>query len=271
MTDATLSLPRARPFLAEPVFATAGLLIGLSLVVTLSAAQLDDRLFQGEGVWVKPVKFQIALSVYFLTLAYFARFMPEGVTARRGWQIYARLVVFAAAAELAWIGGAAMHGTASHFNVVSPAMGAIYSAMGVFAVLLTSASLTMGVATWRNAATGLDPALKLSLALGLTLTFFLTLAVAMVMASGSGHHVGTPVLDARVPLMGWSREVGDLRVPHFLVTHALHFLPLSGLAAMLLPGRLRGPAVWCAAALFTALVLALFAQALAGIPVLPLA
>lgn len=262
--------PRLRGlFDAEPLFAATGLLIGLSLAPTLMAMAMDPRDFLGENVWLKPVKFQIALTLYLLTLAVFARWLPAGMTARRSYRVYAGMVVFAVIAELVWIGGAAMYGTASHFNVSNPFMQSIYGLMGMFAVLLTSATLVYGVAIWRNPRTGLTSPLHLSIALGLVLTFVLTLVVAGTLASQSGHLVGTPVSGSTVPVLGWSREVGDLRVPHFFATHALHGLPVVGLAAALLPRRWAVPAVWAAAVAFTAFVAASFAGALAGLPLVP--
>jgi hypothetical protein len=144
--------------------------------------------------------------------------------------------------------------------------------MGVLAVLLTSASLVYGLAVWRNPRTGLPPALKLAIALGLVLTFVLTVPIAGTLSNGDGHFVGTPVTGATLPILGWSREVGDLRASHFLATHAMHFVPLFGLLAVaLLPARATVPAVWTAAALYVGLVLASFAMALAGLPLVPLA
>jgi hypothetical protein len=146
---------------------------------------------------------------------------------------------------------------------------ALYSLMGVFAVFLTSASLVFGVAIWRNGRTGLAPALRLSIALGLVLTFMLTVLVAGTMASSPGHLVGTPTTGASLPGFGWSREVGDLRLPHFFATHAMHVLPLAGWAAIrLLPQALAVPAVWLAAIAFTTSVLLAFGRALVGLPML---
>ena len=264
--------PARRPglFDAEPLFAASGLLIGLSLAPTLAAMALDHRQFLGENVWLKPVKFQIALTLYLLTLAFFARWLPAGMTARLSYRIYSGLVIFAIVAELIWISGAAMYGTASHFNVTNPLLQGIYGLMGLLAVLLTSATLVHGIAIWRNPRTGLDPALHLSIALGLVLTFILTLVVAGTLASLPGHLVGTPLTGATVPIIGWSREVGDLRAPHFFATHAMHAVPVAGwLAVALLPPRVASPAVWGFAVLFTALVAASFAGALAGLPLIP--
>jgi len=37
------------------------------------------------------------------------------------------------------------------------------------------------------------------------------------------------VSNSKIPVVGWSREVGDLRIPHFIATHMMQILPLLGL------------------------------------------
>ncbi len=49
---------------------------GLADVV---AMRVDDRLFNGINVWDKPLKFEIAIAVYLLTLAFYARFLPAAM------------------------------------------------------------------------------------------------------------------------------------------------------------------------------------------------
>lgn len=278
LATALLPAPRAaaplpplslgRPFAADPTLAALGIGLALSLALTVPAAILDPRLFQAENVWVKPIKFQAALSIYFLSLAFFARWLPAGFLARPALRVFGGVVVIATLGEILWIAGAAMFGTASHYNVATPAMESLYLLMGVFAVTLTAASLVYGIAILRNRDSGLPPALHLSIGLGLILTFALTVPAAGTLSAMPGHHVGTPILDARVPVMGWSREVGDLRIAHFLATHALHALPLVGLAvARLERGR---QIVWAAAAAYAALTAATLVQALAGLPLIPL-
>lgn len=269
MTPA-LALPRPALRLWDdaPALAAFALLIALAAIPLLAAAALDPRSFQGESIWVKPLKFHLALTVYFATLAIFARWLPEGMTDSRGWRIYQAVVIACTVGELLWIGGAAALGSGSHFNIATPAWSVLYSLMGVFAVTLTSMTLVMGIAIWRNAATGLPAPVHLSIALGLVLTFVLTVVAAGMLAQGTGHLVGTPVTGARLPLLGWSREVGDLRAPHFIATHAMHILPLAGLAALLLPARAQVPAVWLSAAAFTALVVWALLTSLAGRPLL---
>lgn len=252
---AALSAPRlAALSLPNPQLARLTLFISLATLPLMAAYGLDDRLFQGDSVWLKPLKFHLALAVYTGSLVLYAMLLPQGTFSSRRWQIYIGVVTACILAELAWIGGAAALGTASHFNQAG-IWGVIYPLMGAAAVTLTSLSLTMGLVFWRHRS---DP-LMLSVAVGLILTFLLTVPIASTMSSGTGHLVGTPVTGARFPLMGWSMEVGDLRLPHFLATHAMHFVPLAGLTGS------RG-AVWGAAAGFTALTLWCFARALMGLP-----
>lgn len=252
---ATLTAPRfvalSRP---NPQILRLTLVVALAALPLMVAYALDGRRFQGDSVWLKPLKFHLALTVYSGTLALYGMVLPEGTFATRRWRIYLGVVGAAILAELVWIGTAAAMGTASHFNQAG-VWGVIYPVMGAAAVILTSLSLTMGLAFWRQR----SDTLMLSIALGLILTFVLTVPIAGTMSNGSGHLVGTPVTGARFPIMGWSMEVGDLRLPHFLATHAMHVVPLAGLTGS------RG-AVWAAAVGFTALTLWCLARALMGLP-----
>lgn len=255
----------------DPVLAANGIVVALSLSVTAAAMMLDQRQFQGDSVWLKPIKFQVALLVYLLTLAAYARWLPAGFTGRPAYRVFRILVVAAVWAELAWIGGAAMFGIASHYNTAVPFMARLYPVMGILAILLTSASLVHGIAIWRNDKTGLPPPVHLGLALGLVLTFVLTVPAAATLSALPGHSVGAIATGARLPVFGWSREAGDLRVAHFLATHALHVLPLVGLAlAPFVSARAGRLGTWLAGAAFAGLVALILAQALAGRPLVPM-
>ena len=252
-----------------PVLMTLAIAIALAALPMMAASLLDTRQIAGDGIWAKPLKFHIGLVIYLATLAFFARYLPAHLHTSRLWNLYLGYVAATIIAELVWIGAASALGTTSHFNQSSPLWAILYPIMGVCAVSLTSLSLAMGVAIWRNPATGLTPALHLGVALGLILTFVLTVVVAGTMSSGTGHLVGTPVTGATLPIMGWSREVGDLRAAHFLATHTLHAIPLAGLAASrLLPDRPARGMVLLVAAIYGAIVLGTFAQALAGLPLI---
>jgi hypothetical protein len=251
----------------SPRFTQLAVFLTISILPVYAAFWLDERLFQGINVWIKPLKFQFALVVYLLTLAWFARFASAATRERRSWILHERAIVCAIIAEFLWIGGAAAWGTASHFNQSSPAMMAIYGLMGAAAVLLTSGSSTLAVAIQRNRHTGLSPLLKTGLVWGLGLTLPLTLLTAGTMSNLDNHWVGGSGTDAGgLPLMGWSREGGDLRVSHFFATHAMHVLPA---AAWLWQRLTKGRQPWPAAVMalvYSAFILWTFMQALAGQP-----
>lgn len=252
----------------EPVDATLGFALAFSLAVTLPAYALDDRLLQGDNVWIKTIKFQVALAVYFLTLAYYARFVPAGILQSKKYKAYSLFVCFAVVCEMVWIGGASANATASHYNTENQIMIALYGIMGFFAVTLTSKSLVFGWMIWRNDQNALDLSLKRSIALGLVLTFVLTVISAGTLSSMPGHFIGTPSSGASVPILGWSLEVGDLRVAHFFATHAMHFVPLFGLFALALSNRThRSLVVMSSIAAYVGLVGLTFVQALLGRPV----
>ena len=254
----------------SPRYVPLGLFLALAMVPMWGALALDPRLFHGLNVWIKPLKFHFALSVYLLTLAWFARYAAPEVTSRPWWRRHERAVVLAVIAETLWIGGAAALGTGSHFNESTPLLRVLYGFMGVGAVLLTTASTTLAWAIHRNAHTGLSPALKAGLVWGLALTLPLTLVTAGMMSQMGGHWVGGVHDDAGgLALMGWARDGGDLRVAHFFATHAMHVLPLIALAsARMFGGRSLMP-VRASALLFTGLVVFTFVQALMGRPFLP--
>ena len=225
-----------RLFGADKLFAATALVMLFMVPPTLLAAWFDGRMLLGENVWIKPLKFEISIAVYLLSLAFFARWLPAGMTETRWYRLFAGGAVLSAALEMVWIGGAAMYGVQSHFNRDMAFMVALYPLMGALAAYLTSASLIYGLAIRRAGGLDLDPAFRFSVVWGLILTFALTLPVAGTMAGFPGHAVGA----------------GDLRVPHFLATHAMHFLPVAGYGACYVAGRmLPGPAALPLVRVFT--------------------
>jgi hypothetical protein len=270
----TAEVPRgplsiARLAADSPRYTPLAILLALAMIPLWGAFLLDARLFQGINVWIKPLKFHFALVVYLLTLAWFARFASPAVTGRPWWRWQERAVVVAVVLELIWIVGAAALATGSHYNRSTPLMGAIYGFMGLAAILLTSASTTLAVAIHRHGGSGLSPAVRSGLVWGLGLTLPLTLVTAGTLSVMGNHWVGGSGSDASgLPLMGWARDGGDLRVAHFYATHAMHVVPLAALAC----ARLFGPdARWpvrAVALAYTAFVAGTFVQALMGRPFL---
>jgi hypothetical protein len=98
------------------------------------------------------------------------------------------------------------------------------------------------------------------------LGFITTLVVAGYMSSQNSHWVGGVPSDADgLPIVGWVRGGGDLRMPHFFATHLMQIIPLIGWMAdrySQRPTRI----VIAASAIGVSAVAAKFIQALSGQP-----
>lgn len=199
---------------------------------TLIAAGLDPRTLDGVGVWVKPLKFQLAFALHWLTLAWLAPLLaPPARPALAGWL---RVAGVATLVELAVITLQAARGRASHFNAATPLDAVLYYGVMAGAVLLImAATLAMAWLLWRHPA---DPqrgapwlGAVLGLGLGATLTLLVTAPLAAGLIDGPGPWVGGVKSNAAgLPVLHWSTTGGDLRVPHFVATHLMQALPALG-------------------------------------------
>jgi hypothetical protein len=248
----------------QTVLAVAALGMG---VLTLGMLALDDRLIDGEPVWLKPFKFAASFAVFFATLAAVSARLTDRW--RRSWVLVVATMASAAAFtfEMAYIGAQAARAEASHFNETTPFHELMYSLMGTGASVLMATVTLLGIIAYADRGARMGPATRLAVSLGFGLTVILTLWVAGELAGNGGRHVGVPGPEARsLPILGWSREVGDLRPAHFLSLHMMQVLPVVGL---LLDRNRRDPRlVWAFAALYAALTALVFFQALAGYPVI---
>ena len=254
--------PRERLFEDDPLFARGAVFLILLCVPMLLAMVTDTRLVADETPWIKPMKFAISLALYLATLAWAVRYIPGGLPKGRIFHIYQWIILTAIAAEMLWIAGAAHMATTSHFNVSTPLMGTLYGIMGFAAVTLTSAAFTYGWLIWRRGTDTAAPAVALSF----MATFFVTVVVAGYMSSTPGHHVGIPVTGDSLPVFGWSREVGDLRVAHFLATHVMQIVPLAWFVLATVMEPKRGTAVLLTLGA-VGVTIWTFVQALSGQPV----
>lgn len=282
---APASLPASRTKDRQSAWQPRGiaLQIGLMMLVLLLPSLLllasDPRQFNGISVWIKPIKFHLSLALHFATLA----ILVDLVAPTAGAQPFLRhafvVAGLAGLFEAGYITLQAARGRASHFNDGTPLEAALYTVMGVGAVLLVLVAFHLGRVILASPRPGLGAGLRLGAGLGLTLGAVATLLTAGILGSGAipealgqpiGHWIGGDRSDATgLPLLGWSTTGGDLRVPHFFATHVMQILPLVGwLADRYRPATAR-VAVLAAAAVLLAAILATFGQAVSGIPFLP--
>lgn len=254
----------------EPVLAGTGILIGLAAIPMALAGVLDPRVFNGIDVWIKPVKFATAIFLYMLTLAFFAGWVNR--KDRQKWWFKAAVWTVAAAAlfEIVYISYQASLAEASHYNRTDVLHIVLYALMGVGATLMVAFSGLLAFLVQRNRALNVAPAIRDSVVIGLALTFVLTMIVAGTLSAWGSHWIGGVHSDAGgMILTGWSRDGGDLRVAHLFATHAMHFIPIFGVASAYIFGAGNRRPVWVFSALFTSFIAFLYFQALAGQPFLP--
>ena len=247
-------------------------LAGFSLALLLGfavAGAVDSRTLGGSNVWLKPAKFALSFVVLYATLALVAERLSAPVREGRSLRLVLAVMTVATAGEMAYIAGQAGRGVHSHFSVQTPFTALMYTLMGIGAVALVLGIGIVGVLAWRDRSARLGPALRFGVGLGFVLSALLTLVIAGYLGGQGSHFVGTPSPGAAtVPLLGWSLEVGDLRPAHFLALHAMQALPLLGwwLDRGGRPAARRW--VWAAAAAYGGLTVAVFAQALLGLPLM---
>ena len=261
----------------SPPLTAVGVLMTVAAVASAVAMLVDPRIITGAPAWLKPFKFAVSTAIYSLTLAWIFGSLTEWRRMRRvvGWTT---AVVFVL--EVAIIDIQAWRGTTSHFNVSTPVNAVVFATMGAAILLQTFVSVAVAVALWRQRFT--DRALGWALRLGMTLTIvgaltgpLMTRPTAAQLADAraghpmmiaGAHSVGGPDGGPGVPVTGWSREYGDVRVAHFVGLHAIQVLALValGLRRWGAPEAVRVRALLAAAASYTSLFLLLLWQALRG-------
>lgn len=239
------------------------------MVPKLGAMLLDTRLHNGINIWIKPIKFDIALSIYTATLIVFARWIPIPTRQKLWFKMFTGAVIVSILYEIFWIGGAAAYGGASHFNIATPLMGFAYTIAGLGSLTLTSAAFVFGVLIFKNKDTGLTSPMHVAIWFGSISMAILTVVTASYMAAQTSHFVGGNMLDVEaLPFLGWATDGGDLRVAHFFASHIMHALPVFVIAMSLLFSRVSVAMVIGFATLYSALTIYTLWEAMQGLPFL---
>ena len=233
---------------ASPPLTGAGILMLVLAGASLVGMVVDPRVITGAPAWLKPLKFAISTAVYSLTLAWMFTFFSDRPHVRRvvGWTT---AIVFVL--EVSIIDAQAWRGTTSHFNVSTTLDTVLFSVMGIAILLQTLVSVAVAAALWRKRFT--DPVLGWALRLGMTLTIIGALSGSLMtrpteaqlaaareggrMTTAGAHTVGGVDGSPGVPVTGWSRDHGDLRIAHFIGLHAIQTLALIAIGLRRWPGQ----------------------------------
>ena len=263
-------------------FLTLAGLLHLALIpLLLLAWAVDPKTILGMPAWIKPLKFAISFSIYSFTflwlltyVARFSRFKQIAATAT-GVALLGRNGVDHDA-------GGARH--SQPFQRPRPLMKG-FSIMGGMIILVAVLNLLLAIGLLLQRLP--DRVFAWGLRLGVLISF-VGMGVAVFMVDGptpaqlqrleageevayiGAHSVGVEDGGPGLPLVGWSTEGGDLRVPHFVGLHAMQILPLVGwlLTRRTMRQRLseRGRLllVWTTGLTYLGLVIILTWQALRG-------
>lgn len=252
----------------QPTLVSYALWLSALTVPVLLLGLVDHRTVDGVGVWLKPAKFLVSVAVFSLTTAWlFGCVRPERRTSlpMRG---LATVLVGAGTLELAYIALQAARGLPSHFNRSSAMYEVLYGIMGVAALALVGTAAVLAWEIARRPARGVRGDYLAAVVIGLVLCVFMGGGLGMYMAQQSGHSVGA--VGGSVPVFGWNRSGGDLRVAHFLGIHAQQAIPLIAYLAGGLSRPARLAVIAIGAIGYVILTTALFAQATRGVPLIPL-
>ena len=274
---ATTSFPAVQTRWHHPLL-WLSLAMAASTLATLAGLIFDARLLDGAALWAKPFKFSISILIYAVTLSWLLGQLPRW--RRLAWWSGTVTAVFLAV-EMVIIGGAAASGNTSHFNVSTPLAAGLWSVMAISIVIVWLAALLVALLLFRTPLG--DPARTLAIRaglvvalIGMALAFLMTGPTADQLKSFQGivgaHTVGLPDGGPGLPLLGWSTEAGDLRVPHFVGMHALQLIPLAALLLELGARRIplfrsattRLGLIWILVAPICGALAILTVQALAG-------
>jgi len=221
----------SRPLTATCLIMTAALLLSMVGLI------FDHRTITGAPAWLKPAKFALSTALYAGTVAWIFHHV-------RVWPCLIRFLGRVLAAvlliEVAIIDLQAARGTTSHFNLSTPLNATLFGIMGICIAILLLASIAVVVALFRQRFT--EAAFGWSLRLGMLITV-LGASLGGLMTAPTheqkqlfashqtpriigGHTIGAIDGGRALPVVGWSANHGDLRIPHFLGLHAIQILPL---------------------------------------------
>jgi hypothetical protein len=248
---------------------TIGVLLLIPLV--LMTASVDERTLNGVNIWIKPLKFNIAIVLYLGTLAWYCGWIDQRIKRRIVYRVYVHVLCGTLLFMLPWLYGAAILGEPAHYNRTHPILAPMYAIMGVVSVVFTTGTIVVGVLIALNNRSPLTPYFRNAVAWSLCISFVFTVYMAGELSSLDSHWIGGSQSDEHgLWGLGWSRDGGDLRVAHFFALHAMHIIPLIAIVTSRIT-RVKRPrysaGLICIA--YCALLLFVYFQAKNGQPFLP--
>ncbi len=173
------------------------------------------------NAWIKPLKFFLSIALFAFTMAVYVSF----ITNERQVHMYSWSFIVFLSIEVSMITIQAARGKQSHFNTETLLDNIIFAIMGlaIFAIVVHTFYIAILFFIQKQFA------LREEMALAIQVSFIIMVLFALegfAMVSLHKHTIGGEDASTGVPLLGWSKNIGDLRVAHFLGIHALQIIPI---------------------------------------------
>lgn len=228
----------------------------LAILCTIMYQAQPSNLVTGINAWIKPFKFAISIAIFSWTMAWFLHYLNEKSKVR----IYSWVIVLVMLLEQSIIMWQAFNGEKSHFNISTTLNAALFSIMGVAITILTLWTAYIAYLFFKQPAFSINKTYLWGIRLGLIM-FVVFSFEGGIMAQRLAHSVGGPDGSPGLPLLNWSKELGDLRVAHFFGIHALQLLPLVGRFLTTKPSQL-----FIISALYFIMVVVYLVEAFLAVP-----
>ncbi len=250
------------------------------LIFSVVARVLDEAEVNGVSVWDKPIKFSLS----FLAFGPMLLWLFSRVTSTRATRIGVGILGWSMVLERSLIFLQSVRGVASHFNNTTSFDASVYRAMAAGVGIFSLAGTLVGFVLARKNLGNDAMALATKIAIPM-MTFGAVIAFSMTVPKPGQIEAGSKILGAHsvtgadggigLPLLGWSRTIGDLRVAHFIGLHSLQFVPFVALLLVWLHRRgilrrtvrVQRQAVALVAAGYGGLIATTFVQAQRDVPV----
>ncbi|MDX2088831.1 MAG: hypothetical protein SFX73_13320 [Kofleriaceae bacterium] len=222
--------PWLQPELLYVALAHASLAVVCGLLLLVDAPSV-----LGTHPAMKPLKFSLSIALFLGTMAIVVPMLQISPALRSvlAWVLCVTMLV-----EISAIVTQAVRGVPSHFNVATPFDAFVWRTMGAAIVVgMIAAAIVAVVATIRPLVTArgvLDALQATGWRAGLWL-FLLAAVSGFAMGGRHRHSVGGEDGGPGLPVLNWSTEHGDLRVPHFVAIHALQVVPIAAALLARLP------------------------------------
>lgn len=204
----------------EPLF-YFGLVCLVSAALFLCAIRISQIQVTGVNAFYKPFKFALSIGIFSWTMGWYTWYLKlPGQTANYSWAIIVMLGF-----ELFYIAFQASRGQLSHYNSSTPTYAVILGTMALAAVAATVYTGYIGFLFCTRSFPELPDHYIWSIRLGIFL-FVIFAMEGLVMGARGAHTVGGPDGGRGIPVLNWTRKLGDLRIAHFVGMHALQVLPL---------------------------------------------